>query len=90
MLSVILAVVAAAWFMFMLVAILIALRLSDKLYRAEQELKRQQRIPVKRWVNRTDTPPSFVARQMKTREGGVYRIEKRPTREGGWGVLRVV
>jgi uncharacterized membrane protein YciS (DUF1049 family) len=59
MLSAILAVVAAACFMFMLVAILIALRLSDKLYRAEQELKRQQRIPVERWVNRTDTPPTL-------------------------------
>ena len=42
----ILALIAAGSFVFMVVAILKALQLSDKLHRAERELERQKRIPV--------------------------------------------
>ena len=46
MLCAILALIAAGCFVFMVVAILIALQLSDKLQRAERELERQKRTPV--------------------------------------------
>ena len=46
MLCAILALIAAGCFVFMVVAILIALQLSDKLQRAQHELERQKRIPV--------------------------------------------
>ena len=46
MLCAILALIAAGCFVFMVVAILIALQLSDKLHRAERELERQKRIHV--------------------------------------------
>ncbi len=46
MLCAILALIAAGCFVFMVVAILIALQLSDKLHRVERELERQKRIPV--------------------------------------------
>jgi hypothetical protein len=46
MLCVILALIAAGCFVFMVVAILISLQLSDKLHRVERELERQKRIPV--------------------------------------------
>jgi uncharacterized integral membrane protein len=46
MLCAILALVAGACFVFMVVAILISLQLSDKLHRVERELERQKRIPV--------------------------------------------
>jgi hypothetical protein len=42
----ILALIAAGCFVFMVVAILISLQLSDKLNRAERELERQKRISV--------------------------------------------
>ena len=46
MLCAILALIAAGCFVFMVVAILIALQLSDKLHRVERELERRKRIPV--------------------------------------------
>jgi hypothetical protein len=46
MLCAILALIAAGCFVLMVVAILIALQISDKLHRAERELERQERIPV--------------------------------------------
>ena len=46
MLCSILALIAAGSFVFMVVAIVIALQLSDKLHREERELERQKRTPV--------------------------------------------
>ena len=46
MLCAILALIAAGCFVFMVVAILMSLRLSDKLQRAERELERRKRISV--------------------------------------------
>ena len=46
MLCAILALIAAGCFVFMVVAILISLQLSDKLHRVERELERQKRISV--------------------------------------------
>ncbi len=46
MLCAIVALIAAGCFVFMVVAILISLQLSDKLQRAERELERQKRISV--------------------------------------------
>jgi len=46
MLCAILALIAAGCFVFMVVAILICLQLSDKLQRAERELERRKRISV--------------------------------------------
>ena len=46
MVCAILALIAAGCFVFMVVAILIALQLNDKLHRVERELERQKRIPV--------------------------------------------
>jgi hypothetical protein len=46
MLCAILALIAAGCFVFMVVAILIALQLSDKLHRVERELERQKRTPL--------------------------------------------
>jgi hypothetical protein len=46
MLCAILALIAAGCFVFMVVAILISLQLSDKLHRAERELERRKRISV--------------------------------------------
>ena len=46
MLCAILALIATGSFVLMVVAILIALQLSDKLHRVERELERQKRIPV--------------------------------------------
>jgi hypothetical protein len=46
MLCTTLAVIAAGCFVFMVVAILISLQLSDKLHRAERELERRKRISV--------------------------------------------
>jgi hypothetical protein len=46
MLCATLAVIAAGCFVLMVVAILISLRLSDKLHRAERELERRKRISV--------------------------------------------
>jgi hypothetical protein len=46
MVCAILALIATGCFVFIAVAILIALQLSDKLHRVERELDRQKRIPV--------------------------------------------
>ena len=46
MVCAILALIAAGCFVFMVVVILIALQLNDKLHRAQRELERQKRIPV--------------------------------------------
>ena len=46
MLCAILALIAARCFVFMVVAILISLQLSDKLHRVERELERRKRISV--------------------------------------------
>jgi len=46
MLCAFLALIAAGCFVFMIVALLVALRLSDKLHRAERELQRRKRTPV--------------------------------------------
>jgi hypothetical protein len=46
MLCAIVALIAAGCFVFMVVAILISLQLSDNLQRAERELERQKRISV--------------------------------------------
>jgi hypothetical protein len=46
MLCAILALIAAGCFVFMVVAIIISLQLSDKLHRVERELERQKRTPL--------------------------------------------
>jgi hypothetical protein len=46
MLCAILALIAAGCFVFMVVAIVISLQLSDKLHRVERELERRKRISV--------------------------------------------
>ena len=46
MLCAILALIAAGCFVFMVVAILISLQLSDKFHRAEREIERRKRISV--------------------------------------------
>jgi len=46
MLCAIVALVAAGCFVFMVVAILISLQLSNKLHRVERELERRKRIPL--------------------------------------------
>ena len=46
MLCAILALIAAGCFVFMVVAIVISLQLSDKLHRVERELERQKRTPL--------------------------------------------
>ena len=46
MLCAILALIAAGCFVFMVVAIVISLQLSDKFHRAERELERRKRILV--------------------------------------------
>jgi hypothetical protein len=73
MLCAILALIAAGCFVFMVVAILISLQLSDKLHRAERELERRKRISVE------DRPTLW---RVKYGKGMLYRKAKMPTRDG--------
>ena len=73
MLCAILALIAAGCFVFMVVAILISLQLSDKLHRVERELRRQE-------TDLRRGPSDSLAREIG--KGMLYRIAKRPTRDG--------
>jgi tRNA(Ile)-lysidine synthase TilS/MesJ len=73
MLCAILALIAAGCFVFMVVAIVISLQLSDKLHRVERELERQKRTPPR-------GSPDSLAREI--RKGMLYQIAKMSTREG--------
>ena len=71
MLCAILALIAAGCFVFIVVALVISLQLSDKLHRVERELERLKRTPLE------DPPrgsPDSLAREI--RSGMLYRIAK--------------
>ena len=86
MLCAILALIAAGCFVFMVVAILICLQLSDKLHRAERELETETDLrrgpcdPLAREINKrdalSDSEKECIACDHTYRGGGIRHIHR--------------